>query len=294
MTETPVLPDPPVSPARSRTVRRGPVYRGLPRPVRFAAWLAISVMLGIVIGATLPDALRALGATAALAPGRLAWYGVRATGFLAYFAIAGSVIYGLLLSTKLLDAIAHRPVSFALHKDLALVGLALSGLHGLLLLGDHTYAFTLVAIAIPFASPYAPAAVATGQLAFYVVTIVTGSFYVRRRIGQRAWRLIHHLTFLGFVGVTAHGITSGSDTAASWATWSYLVPVAAVVFFLAYRVVTGVAERRDGTHPGQAPAAGPETAGRSAPQRPIPTAAPRASLTRPGTGRSAERSPQGN
>jgi predicted ferric reductase len=242
--------DAPVPQARRRSVRRGPVYRGLPRPVRAVVWLTTSAILGIIIGATLPEALRALGATAALAPGMLAWYGVRATGFLAYFAVAGSVIYGLLLSTRLLDAIAHRPVSFALHKDLALVGLALSGLHGLLLLGDQTYAFTLAAIAIPFASPYAPAPVAIGQLAFYVVAIVTGSFYVRRQVGQRAWRLIHYLTFLGFVGVTVHGITSGSDTSAPWAAWAYLVPIAAVVFFLAYRVVVSVGQRRDTTRPG--------------------------------------------
>lgn len=246
---------------RPRPVRRGPVYRGLPRPVQAVAWLALAAILGSVIGATLPEALRVLGATAALAPGKLAWYGVRATGFLAYFAVAGSVIYGLLLSTKLLDAIAHRPVSFALHKDLALVGLALSGLHGLLLLGDHTYSFTLAAIAIPFASPYAPAAVAVGQLAFYVMAIVTGSFYLRPQIGQRAWRTIHYLTFLGFVGVTLHGITSGSDTSAPWATWAYLVPIAAAVFFLVYRVVVSVAQRRYMTRPGLVPLAGTDTFG---------------------------------
>ncbi|MGO9178641.1 MAG: hypothetical protein ACLQBX_17415 [Candidatus Limnocylindrales bacterium] len=256
MIEIPEQPGAPVPP-RPRPVRRGPVYRGLPRSVRVAAWLATSMILGIVIGATLPEALRLLGATAALAPGKLAWYGVRATGFLAYFALAGSVIYGLLLSTKLLDAIAHRPVSFALHKDLALVGLALSGVHGLLLLGDHTYTFTLAAIAVPFASPYAPLAVAVGQLAFYVVAIVTGSFYVRRHIGQQTWRLIHYLTFLGFVGVTAHGLTSGSDTAAPWAVWAYLVPLAAGVFFLAYRVVVSIAARREQAQPGHVAVVGP-------------------------------------
>ena len=243
MTEIPMQPGAPAPGPRPRIVRRGPVYRGLPRPVRVAAWLATSAILGIVIGATLPDALRALGAAAALAPGKLAWYGVRATGFLACFALAGSVIYGLLLSTKLLDAIAHRPVSFALHKDLALVGLALSGMHGLLLLGDHTYAFTVAAIVVPLASPYAPAAVAVGQLAFYVVAVVTGSFYVRRQIGHRAWRLIHYLAFLGFAGVTAHGITSGSDTSAPWAGWLYLLPIAAVVFFLVYRLVAATGTR---------------------------------------------------
>jgi predicted ferric reductase len=261
MIEMPESPGAPVPQARPRPVRRGPVYRGLPWPVQVVAWRATLAILGIVIGTTLPEAMRLLGAAAALAPGKLAWYGVRATGFLAYFAIAGSVMYGLLLSTKLLDAIAHRPVSFALHKDLALVGLALSALHGLLLLGDPTYPFTLVAIAVPFASPYAPVAVAVGQLAFYVVAVVTGSFYVRRQIGQRAWRLIHYLTFLGFLGVTAHGITSGSDTAAPLAVWAYVIPIAAVVFFLAYRVVISVAARRDETEPGHAPAAGRDTAG---------------------------------
>jgi predicted ferric reductase len=213
--------------------------------MRFAAWVTYAVVLGIVISATFPGAMRLLGAAAALAPGKLAWYGVRATGFLAYVAVAGSVIYGLMLSTKLLDAIAHRPVSFALHKDLALVGIALSGLHGLLLLGDQTFAFTPTAIVIPFEAPYASAAVGVGQLAFYVVAIVTGSFYVRRQIGQHAWRLIHYLTFLAFVGVTAHGITSGSDTGTPWAVWVYLAPTAAVVFFFVYRLVAGLTARRE-------------------------------------------------
>ncbi len=288
MIEMPERPGTPAPQARPRPVRRGPVYRGLPRPVQAVVWLATSAILGIVIGATFPEALRSLGATAALAPGKLAWYGVRATGFLAYFAVAGSVIYGLLLSTKLLDAIAHRPVSFALHKDLALVGLALSGLHGLLLLGDHTYAFTLVAIAIPFASPYAPTAVAVGQLAFYVAAIVTGSFYVRRQIGQRAWRLIHYLTFLGFVGVTVHGIASGSDTGAPWASWLYIVPITAVAFFLAYRIVVSVAQGRGRTRPGLVALAGPDTPGRPTSPRLLAMAAPRTSLTHPTTERSAE------
>ena len=227
-----------------RRLRRGPAYRGLPRPIGVFAWLATAVSLGAMIGVTLPEALRLLGATAALAPDKLAWYGVRATGFLAYFAIAGSMIYGLLLSTRLLDAVAHRPVSLALHKDLAIAGLALSALHGLMLLGDHTFAFTATAILVPFASPYAPAAVAVGQFAFYLVAIVTGSFVVRRQIGQRAWRLIHSLTFLGFVGVTVHGIAAGSDSSAPLAIWAYLVPVAAIAFLLTYRVVVSIAERR--------------------------------------------------
>lgn len=240
---------PPTERTAAPPPRRPPAYRGLPRPIRLTAWVLFGLVVGAVLGATLSEAVRLIEATAALAPGKLAWFAARVTGFLAYFAVAGSVVYGLLLSTKLLDAIAHRPVSFALHKDLALVGVALSSLHGLLLLGDQTYAFTPAAILVPFASPYAPVAVAVGQIAFYLVVLVTGSFYVRRRIGQRAWRLIHYVTFLAFLGAAAHGIASGTDTGATWASWIYLGPVAAVVFFFVYRLVISVAARREPARP---------------------------------------------
>ena len=177
---------------------------------------------------------------AALQPGLLAWYSVRALGFMAYLVVAGSVVYGLLLSTKILDAIAHRPVTFALHKDLAVVGVVLAVLHAVILLADSSFAFTPRAILVPFASPYAGLWVGFGQLAFYGLAVVTASFYVRRQIGQRAWRLLHYLTFLVFVGATGHGIMAGSDSGSNWAFWIYLVPATATLFLLLYRIVVSI------------------------------------------------------
>jgi methionine sulfoxide reductase heme-binding subunit len=221
--------------------QRPAVYRGLPLPVRVIGWTAVAVSIGAVVGLTAPTALMRLGAVAALRPGMLDWYAVRALGFLAYIVLAGSVLYGLLLSTKILDAIAHRPVSFALHKDLSIVGLILISLHGLLLLGDASYPFTIRSILVPFASPYSPLAAGVGQVAFYATAVVTASFYVRRRIGQLAWRLIHYATFLSFIGGTAHGIFAGSDSGQSWAFWIYLVPTALAIFLITYRIVISVA-----------------------------------------------------
>jgi hypothetical protein len=221
--------------------RTGPVYRGLPRPIRIAGWVVLSVVAGAIVGSTAPTALRRIGAVAALQPGMLAWYSVRALGFLAYLVLAASVLYGLLLSTKILDAIAHRPVSFALHKDLAIVALILAGLHGSLLIFDASFPFTARAILVPFASPYSPITVGVGQLTFYGSVAVTASFYVRRHIGQKAWRMLHYVTFLTFAGASFHGIASGSDSGAAWAFWIYLVPVTAAIFLITYRVVVGLA-----------------------------------------------------
>jgi predicted ferric reductase len=199
----------------------------------------------------------------------LAWYSVRALGFLAYIVLAGSVLYGLLLSTKILDAIAHRPVSFALHKDLAIVALILGTLHGGLLTLDQSFSFTPASLIVPFASPYSPITVGIGQLTLYATAVITASFYVRRHIGQRAWRLLHYVTFLAFIGATAHGVASGSDSGTTWAFWLYLIAVAAAVFLITYRVVISLAARRH-----RRPIGRPSGAG-----API---APRGPLDRPG------------
>jgi predicted ferric reductase len=236
--------------------RPTPIYRGLPRPVRLAGWIALAIVVGAVAGATAPTALRRIGAVAALQPGLLDWYIVRALGFLAYGVLTASVLYGLLLSTKILDAVAHRPVSFALHKELAIAGLGLAGLHAALLIGDQSFKFTPTAIMVPFASPYAPAQVGIGQLTFYLTAVITATFYVRRQIGQNAWRLIHYMTFLSFAGATVHGLASGSDSDSSWAFWVYLTPTVMTIFLLTYRIVVSLAVRLHYAREGAAPTPG--------------------------------------
>jgi len=217
--------------------------RGLPDAVKIIGWIVIALAVGLVIGATAPTAFTHIAAVLAVQPGLLAWYCVRALGFLAYLVLAGSVLYGLLLSTKILDAIAHRPVSFALHKDLAIVALILGTLHGLLLTFDQSFNFTPIAIIVPFQSPYAPIPVGIGQLTLYGSAIVTASFYVRRHIGQRTWRVLHYFTFLAFIGSAVHGILSGTDGGTQWAFWLYLLTVTAAIFLTTYRIVISVAAR---------------------------------------------------
>ena len=229
-------------------------YRGLDPRTRVVRWGLFGIAVVLVLVVTLPAAVDALLNVAQVAPDRLPWVATRLIGFLSYYAIAGSVIYGLLLSTKILDAIAHRPVSFALHQDLAAIGLGLAGVHAVLLGLDSKVPFSLFEIVVPFAAPYRPLWVGMGQVALYLAAVVYASFHVRRQIGQRTWRLIHYVTFLSFAGATAHGILTGTDSGTAWAWWSYVVATAAVVFLTAYRVVVAVEARRVLTaEPGGAP-----------------------------------------
>ena len=221
----------------------GVTYRGMDERTSLVHWGLAAVAIGIVVGATAPRAVDGLVGVVATNPAGLPWLIERLFAFLAYGTMTASVVYGLLLSTKLLDAIAHRPISFTLHQDLAAIGVGLAAVHGTLLGLDHTVPFSIAQIAVPGLAPHAPLAVAAGQVGFYLALVVTLSFYARRRIGQRAWRTLHYVTFLAFVGVTIHGIGAGTDSGQGWAQALYIGSAAVVVFLLAYRIAMSVAGR---------------------------------------------------
>jgi predicted ferric reductase len=219
----------------------GVKYRGLSPRTRALRWGLFGLAVGGVIYATTPQAANVALAWVTTNQESLPWYATRLLGFLAYGALAISVIYGLLLSTGLLDAIAHRVVSFTLHQDLSAIAIGLTALHGAVLALDTFVPQSVRELVIPFSGPYRPEWVGIGQLTFYLMVIVYASFFVRRRLGQRAWRLLHYTTLLAFAGATAHGLMSGTDSPATWAFVAYTSATVAVVFLLVYRITLGLA-----------------------------------------------------
>ena len=219
------------------------MHPGLDPRTRLLRWSLFLATLAILIMGTGGQALDAVTGWLRDEYDRLPWYATRVTGLLAYLALTGSVVYGLLLSTKILDAIAHRTVSFTLHQDLASIGLGLAGVHAALLTLDRSVPFSPAEILIPFSGPYRPVWVGLGQVALGLSLVIVISFYVRRRIGQKTWRKLHYLSFVAFIGASAHGLMSGSDTQTKWAFWGYLLAVAAVVFLTTYRITMALVAR---------------------------------------------------
>lgn len=218
-------------------------YEGLSSRTRLLRWGLYLAAIGGVLAATGPEAGRAVAGWLTAHSDSLAWYSSRVLGFVAYGALAISVIYGLLLSTGLLDRVAHRAVSLTLHQDLSAIAIGLTALHGALLALDTYVPQTVRQLTIPFASPYRPEWTGLGQVAFYVMLAVYGSFFIRRRVGQRAWRALHYSTFLAFVGATAHGVMAGTDSPSGWAFWIYTSASVAVVFLLIYRIALAATAR---------------------------------------------------
>lgn len=238
------------------------MYQGLHPQTRLLRWTLFMTAAVLVIAATSGAALDTVVGWITQEHDRLPWYVTRISALLAYLALAASVVYGLLLSTRILDRIAHRAVSFTLHQDLASIGLALALVHGAVLMLDRSVPFSPLEVVVPFMGPYRPLWVGIGQIAMGLTIVVLVSFYVRKRIGQKTWRRVHYLSFLAFVAATVHGLMAGTDSQSTWALAGYILATSIVVLLLAYRIATSVAaRRRQGASPA---AAAPGSANRSA------------------------------
>jgi predicted ferric reductase len=227
----------------------GTSYRGFDPRTRRRRWLLFGAVITAIVLFTASDALGTLERVAGGDRQALPWVASRLFAWLAYLALASSVIYGLLLSTGILDAVAQRTVSFTLHQDLSAFGLALGTWHAMLLAIDRSVPYTLVEILVPFAGPYRPLWVGLGQVGIYLVLVLIASFYGRRRMGQKAWRRLHHASFVAFVALTGHGIMAGTDTGTAWASTIYLLAVTTVAFLLSYRIIDSLVTHLRGAGP---------------------------------------------
>jgi DMSO/TMAO reductase YedYZ heme-binding membrane subunit len=93
-------------------------------------------------------------------------------------------------------------------------------------------------LVIPFSAPYEPFWTGLGTLGLYLTTLLTGSFYIRRQIGQKAWRALHYLTFGAYGLVLMHGLMAGSDTKLVPIQIMYLATGSIVLFLIYFRLFT--------------------------------------------------------
>ena len=167
----------------------------------------------------------------------LEWMLIRGTGIVAYLLLAMSMVWGLLLSTKLLGrAVKAKPLTW-IHEAFGVGSLLATGAHMLFLWTDDFIEFDAAALFVPGASTWKPLAVAWGITAFYAMFVVSASFYVKRFIGHAAWRAIHFLAFGTFAAAAIHGITAGTDASHPVVTGMYVGSISIVALLIAIRVV---------------------------------------------------------
>ena len=207
-------------------------------------WSELSIFaIGSIVGAILGvwTMSRLAAAMAASAPGF--WFVSRAAGIVGYFMLWFSTAWGITLSSKGIGGLVSGPLSYALHNVTSWLALVFAAVHALSLLGDRIVPFTSAGVFLPFTATYQPFLSGLGSLSLYLGLLVTLAFYWKKRLGLRAWRTIHGLSYLMFVAVTIHGTFLGTDSTTLVMQAVYLVAGSSVLFLTIFRILTAGAGR---------------------------------------------------
>jgi predicted ferric reductase len=208
------------------------------------SFLATIIIIGLVIAAALISMTPA-GQTIAqflnwlfsASSVQMWWYVTRSAGIIAYLLLWLSMVLGLAVTSKYMDILLDRMFTYDFHQFISLLSIAFLLVHVLVLLVDRYLPYSLSQILIPFLSPYRPFWVGIGVITFYVTLLVTITFYLRKRIGMRSFRVIHYLSLLAYLGALLHGYFSGTDTALPAMKIVYGITGLVVLFFTVYWLV---------------------------------------------------------
>ena len=166
------------------------------------------------------------------------WYMARSGGIVAYLLLWLSTVWGLTLSSKITDGLVPAPIAYGLHEFLSIGAVIFALLHAVVLLGDSYIEFTIFHLAIPFIAPYEPFWTGLGIIGLYLTAVLTGSFYVRKHIGQKTWRMLHYLTFAAYGLALVHGLMAGTDSGLTEMKLLYLSTGFTILFLTYYRLFT--------------------------------------------------------
>lgn len=217
------------------------------------------ILFGLAIGAVLtvlviPLVLPSLVSSITDSSPKVYWYLSRVSGLVAYYLIWISMVFGLLISSKASRIWPGAFTAVDLHNFTSVLGLSFAVFHMFVLLGDQYLEYTVLHLIVPFAStPYRLLWVGLGQVGFWLGLIVLLSFYVRKRIGPKKWRILHYSSFVVYVLITVHGIASGTDTNAMPIWISYFVTGGIIYFLFVYRMLASIKQGQPHVPPARAP-----------------------------------------
>ena len=171
------------------------------------------------------------------------WYVARSSGLVAWLLLAAAVVWGLLLSTRILQERRRPAWLLDLHRWLGGLSVVFTGAHLAGLVLDSYVEFGPRELLVPFASEWRPAAVAWGVVALYLLVAVQVTSLFMKRLPRRLWKAIHSSSFALFWIATMHSAFSGTDVTANWYRTGAIVIIATVVFTVLYRVLAGKGRR---------------------------------------------------
>ena len=167
------------------------------------------------------------------------WYLTRGTGLVAMILLSASVVLGVLEINRWATPSWPRFVTAGLHKNVSLLSVAFLAVHIATTVVDGFAPIGWLDAVVPLHSPYRPIWLGLGAVATDLLIAVTLTSLLRRRIGYRAWRIVHWSAYAVWPVAVVHGLGTGSDSSHGWALAVYAACLVAVAGSVLWRVTAG-------------------------------------------------------
>ncbi|SEM72037.1 2Fe-2S iron-sulfur cluster binding domain-containing protein [Cryobacterium sp. TMT1-3] len=172
------------------------------------------------------------------------WYVSRASAMIAWALLTTSVLWGILLSTRVMRRVDNPAWLQDLHGYLGGTSLVMVGLHMVSLMIDSWLSFTVAEVLVPFATAFKPLPVALGILAFYLLVAVQGSSLMLKRLPRKFWKGLHYASYATLLLVSFHAGFTGTDVGSLW----YRIVSIALILLAALAVILRIiAGKRSGS-----------------------------------------------
>ena len=153
------------------------------------------------------------------------WYVTRASAIIAWALMVISVIWGILLATRVMKPKDNPSWLLDLHRWLSGLSVVFVGIHMASLFIDKYAAFTLQDLFIPFHSQYQKIAslggwpIALGVICTYILIAVQVTSLMMKKLPRKYWKAIHYSSYALVLLVSFHAGWSGTDVRA----WAYRI-----------------------------------------------------------------------
>ena len=129
-----------------------------------------------------------------------------------------TVLWGVLLTTRVLRGMDRPAWLLDLHKWLGVVTIGFTVIHMLTLVADDYINFSLTDVLVPGITTYRTWAVTAGVVGFWLLLTIQLTSIFKRRFSQKAWRRIHFVSYPLYAIIAVHALTAGSDVGSRWYT----------------------------------------------------------------------------
>jgi sulfoxide reductase heme-binding subunit YedZ len=146
------------------------------------------------------------------------WYLTRGTGIVALILLTLSVALGIANVRRMRLPGAPRFVTLGIHRSVSLLAVVFVLVHIATSVIDGYVPITVVDAVVPFSSAYHPFWIGLGAVSFDLLLAVVITSLLRRRVGYRAWRLVHWTAYASWPIALIHSIGTGTDAGSGWMT----------------------------------------------------------------------------